>query len=130
MAPEHVDLMERIATAWNEGDWDRVRDGWHDDVVFEDNLLPDGGVYRGKEAAWRRMEEVRALVGDWKIATESIMDAGAEVVWITRITSRKDEDTPPADFLSGTAFSFEGNRAIRIRWFPTPEAALEAVGLS
>ena len=56
--------------------------------MFEDHLLPDSGIYEGREAAWARMEDLRQI------------------------------------------FSFEGNKVSRIRWFATPEAALEAAGLS
>jgi hypothetical protein len=130
MPAEHVKAVEDAVPAWNDGDWDAVRESWHEDVVLEDHLLPDGGVYEGKDAVWARMSEIRALVGDWQIETQSIMDAGADVVWLTHITSRKDADAPPVDFLAGAIFSFEGNMVCRIRWFATPEAALEAAGLS
>jgi hypothetical protein len=129
MAPEHVELVERVAVSWNEGDWDAVFAHWHDDVVFEDSLLPDGGTYTGKAAVADRMDEVRSLVGDWKIATESILDAGADVVWISHVTSQKDADAPPVDFIAGAVFSFDGNLVKQIRWFPSPEAALAAAGL-
>ena len=49
VAPENVQLMERIVELWNAGDWDGVFAYYDDDVVFEDGLLPDGGTYRGIE---------------------------------------------------------------------------------
>lgn len=130
MASEHVELVEQITRLWNAGDWDSVFDAWDDDVVFEDNLLPDGDTYRGKDAVRRRFEELESMAGRWKVESESIMDAGAEVVWISRVSGRLNEDVPPFDFKAGVVFSFEGQRIVHARWFPTPEQALEAAGLS
>jgi ketosteroid isomerase-like protein len=129
VAPEHVQLMERIIDLWNADDWEGVLAYYDDDVVFEDRLLPDGDTYRGIEAVRERFRELRSYVGAWRVQTESIMDAGAEVVWINRVRGRLDEDTPPFDFLAGMVFSFEGGRVVRLQVFPTPEAALEAAGL-
>jgi len=129
MAPEHVELMERVVELWNAGDWEGVFAFYDDDVVLEDNLLPDGDTYRGVEAVRERMYELRSLAGGWQVETESIMDVGAEVVWLSRVTGRLDEDTPPFDFRSGVVVSFEGGAITKFRWFATPEQALEAAGL-
>lgn len=69
------------------------------------------------------------MAGRWKSETETIMDAGADVVWIVRSTGRLNEDVPPFEVRAGAIVSFEGNRVVRVRWFATPEAALEAAGL-
>jgi ketosteroid isomerase-like protein len=114
---------------WNADDWDGVFAHYDDDVVFEDGLLPDGDTYRGLDAVRERFSELRSTAGAWRVQTESIMDAGADVVWISRVRGRMSEATPPFDFLAGVVFSFEGGRVIRLRWFPTPEEALEAAGL-
>ena len=129
MAPENVELMQRLADLWNADDWDGVFAYYDDDVVFEDGLLPDGDTYRGIEAVRERFEELRVFGGAWRVETESIMDAGADVVWISRVRGQVDEDTPPFDVRAGVVFSFEGGRVSRLQWFPTPEAALEAAGL-
>jgi ketosteroid isomerase-like protein len=129
MASEHVALMERLSEMWNAGDWDGFFAHLDDRVVFEDNLLPDGGTYTGIESVRRRFAELESVAGRWKSETETIMDAGADVVWIVRTHGRLDEDTPPFEVRAGAVISFEGNRIVRIRWFPTPEATLEAAGL-
>jgi ketosteroid isomerase-like protein len=129
MAPENVELMERIVQLWNAGDWDGVFAYYDDEVVFEDGLLPDGGTYTGIDAVRARVDELLDVAGTWRARTESVFDAGADVVWITRVTGRRDEDTPAFDGIVGVVFSFEGGRVVRLRWFPTPEQALEAAGL-
>jgi hypothetical protein len=128
MASEHVQLMERIVDLWNADDWDAVFAYYDDDVVFEDRLLPDGDTYRGIDAVRERFADLRSYAGAWRANTESIMDAGAEVVWISRVRGRVNE--APFDVLAGVVFSFEGGRVVRIQWFPSPEQALEAAGLS
>ena len=129
MASEHVELMERIVDLWNADDWEGVFAYYDDDVVFEDRLLPDGDTYRGLEAVRERFRELRDFGGAWRVDTESIMDAGADIVWINRARGRANEDSPPFDLMVGVVFSFEGNRVVRIQWYPTPEAAHEAAGL-
>ena len=129
MAPENVQLMERIVALWNAGDWDGVFAYYDDDVVFEDSLLPDGDVYHGIEAVRGRIDELREVAGTWRAQTESLIDAGADVVWISRVSGRRDEATPAFDGMVGAVFSFEGGRVVRLRWFPTPEGALDAAGL-
>jgi ketosteroid isomerase-like protein len=129
VSAENVELVRRMIDLWNEGDWDAVIANYDDAVVLEDELLPDGGVYEGVQAVRARFEDVRSLAGKWKVETQTILDAGADVVWVSRAWGQLNEDIPPFDFLAGTVFSFEGGRVVRIRWFATPEKALEAAGL-
>ena len=115
---------------WNAGDWESVFAYYDDDVVFEDMLLPDGDTYRGLEAVRNRVAELRDVAGEWRVHTETLIDAGADVVWINRVTGKRDDDTPPYAGVVGVVFSFEGGRVVRLRWYSTPEKAMEAVGLS
>ena len=130
MAAENVQLMQQLADLWNADDWDGVFAYYDDDVVFEDRLLPDGDTYRGIDAVRERFRELREVAGAWKVETETIMDAGADVVWINRVRGRPREDIPPFEVRAGVVFSFDGARVVRVQWFASPEAALEAAGLS
>jgi ketosteroid isomerase-like protein len=123
-------LLERLIEMWNAGDWEGVFAHYDDDVVFEDHLLPDGATYEGIESVKRRYEELESMAGRWKVESETILDAGSDVVWINYVRGRLNDDVPPFEARTGAVFSFEGNRVVRQRWYATPEQALESAGLS
>jgi ketosteroid isomerase-like protein len=105
---------------WNAGDWEGMFAHYDDQVVFEDRLLPDGGTYRGIDSVKARFAEIESIAGRWTSETETIMDAGANVVWIVRSSGQLDEDTPPFVVRAGAVISFKGDRIVRVRWFATP----------
>jgi ketosteroid isomerase-like protein len=129
MAESNVELHERLSEAWNAGDWDAVFTMYADDVVFEDNLLPDGGTYEGKEAVVGHFKELQDIGGKWRFETETILEAGDDVVWIGRTFGRLNENLPPYEVRTGAIFTYVDGRMTRVRWFATAEDTLAAAGL-
>jgi ketosteroid isomerase-like protein len=129
MGQSNADIHRHLSDCWNAGNWDEVYAHYDDEVVFEDNLFPDAGVYRGREQALAHMEELRSLGGQWRFETDSLIESGDDVIWIGRTFGQLSEDVPPYEVRTGAVFTYRGGKIVRIRWFATAEEALAAVGL-
>jgi ketosteroid isomerase-like protein len=125
----NIERHERVSALWNAGEWDSVFALYSDDVVFEDHLLPDGGVYEGKEAVVEHFKELEGIGGKWRFETERMLEAGDDVVWIGRTFGRLNENIPPYEIRTGAIFTYIDGRITGVRWYGTAEDALEAAGL-
>ena len=104
---------------------------WHEDVVFEEpGSLPDSGVFEGREAARRRLEE-RLSIGGGRVVVDATYDAGPD-----RVLAELTVTIEPAG--GGTELTFpwfqlatvRDGRVIHIREFTDRTEAFEAAGVS
>jgi ketosteroid isomerase-like protein len=104
---------------------------WHEDIVFEEpETLPDGGVFHGREAAMRRLQE-RLSIGDGRVVIDAVHDAGGD-----RVLAEMTVEIEPAG--GGTPMTFpwwqlatvRDGRVERIREFTEREQAYAAAGLA
>jgi ketosteroid isomerase-like protein len=129
VSEQNLELVRKGAEAWNHGDWDELFALYHPDAVLDDEMLPDGASFKGRAAIRERFDELRSYGGNWDQELETVLDAGDEVVSITRVRGRLAEDTPPFEGRVGAVLTVRDDLITRIRLFPTPESALAAAGL-
>lgn len=87
MSAEDVATVRRMFDAWNDGNVDRMTDFWAEDGdwIWQDPPgIPDGGVFRGREAVEGRLREVVGLLGGMSIDVLEVFDAGDAVVAAAR----------------------------------------------
>jgi uncharacterized protein len=131
MSEENVEIVRRYYAAWNAGGLDAARVFWSDDFEWHDAPgMPDGGVYRGAEAAAAHFRDLNEVLGTMEVHLDRVLSAGDEVFVLLHVHL----DAPRGELaLDGPIFEtvrIEEGMISRIRLFLDENAALEAVGLS
>ena len=72
----------------------------------------------------------RDAYDDVQVRPERFIDAGDDVVVVATVTGISREGRIPVERKQGYVWSIHNGKAIRFRWFSTPQEALAAVGLS
>src|SRR4051812_39757612 len=128
MSQENVELMRRgfehwIATgeliAYPDLVWDVSNLGW-----------PDQQIYLGVEGARQFNAEWADAWDGWQVEVEEYIDAGERVVVVLRQQGRSKATGIPVNMRFAQVWTFRDGRAIRMEMYASPDAALEAVGLS
>jgi uncharacterized protein len=130
MSQENAELVRRYYGAWNAGGLEAVRAFWSDDFEWDDApALPDGGVYRGTDAAAAHLRDLGEVLGDMEVEIEGLAPAGDEVF----VRLRVHLGAPRGGLLlDGPIFEtvhIEQGKVSRIRLFVNEAEALEAAGL-
>ena len=104
---------------------------WHEEIVLEEpQTLPDSGVFRGREAAARRLEE-RLAIGDGRVAIDAVHDAGGDLVFAEMTVT-----ISPAGAATDMSFPWfqlatvRDGRIVHIREFTDRTDAFAAAGIS
>ena len=122
--------MRRICAAWERGEWSAGGELFEPgvEVVYSTTAFPDAGTYRGGSvalAAWTRWLEAWEEFG---MELEDVIDAGADVVALSRLRARGRASGVAVDADVGIIFDFHRG-VIRRMVFCDRSEALEAAGL-
>ena len=131
MSQENVDLVRRTIGAFNSGDWDASLEYMDEDIEWRGaDAVPDQDSYFGRDG-------VRAFWTAWtdnfegfRLEVEELIDAGDDVVVVTRIRGRGIASGAEVRSNSFAQVARVRDRKIR-RWeiYDHTQDALEAVGL-
>ncbi len=133
MSRENVEIVRRAIAAWNRRQLD-------DQSVIEKLFDPDvewlpateslfaADTYRGHEGVRRFLAELFSAWDQYALEDVEFVDAGDQVVAITRIRARTREIE--IDELWSALLILRGGKIARFQGFSSPEGALEAAGLS
>ena len=91
---------------------------------------PDGGIQRGREAVGDRARTWAGTFSEYSFELEEVVDAGEQVVVVYRDRGRGQTSGVEVKHRWGLLVSVDGGRITRTVFYPSPEEALEAAGLS
>ena len=91
---------------------------------------PDGGIQRGREAVGDRARTWAGTFSEYSFELEEVVDAGEQVVVVYRDRGRGQTSGVEVKHRWGLLVSVDGGRITRTVFYPSPEDALEAAGLS
>lgn len=128
MSAENVELVGRIFSAWERGDFSST--DWADPAIEFSFPGPTPGTHRG-------IEEMGKAWGEWlntwkgfSVAARELIDAGEKVVAVQTFTGEGRGSGLPIEEVEGAAvFSIRDGRVTRFTGHTTVEAALEDAGV-
>jgi ketosteroid isomerase-like protein len=129
MSQDNVEVVIGMLRAWARGERESAREAYHPDVVMIRPVI-DSRVTHGLSAmeeaneAWRRSWE------DYRMDIEEAFDAGDSVVAIIRQRGVGKDTGAEVELLTYGVFSLRNSKIIRVEFFDSKTAALEAAGLS
>jgi len=125
MSEQNVELVRKIYAAWLQGG--SARDFIDPDVEY---VNPPDAVEPGTRRGRSAFRKITEAFEDVKIEPLEYADAGDDVVVIVRLTGRGRGSGVGIDWRQGYIWTIRDGKAVRFRWFNTPEEALKAAGLS
>ena len=127
MSRENVAVVRRI---WEEGllfsDESGVLDA---DFEVHDHDLPDAQVGMGRRGLERWTQAWNEAWESWEVENEKYIDAGDQVVVLTRVWGRGKVSGVRVQQHGGFVISLRAGKVIRLDYFGSHAEALEAVGL-
>jgi ketosteroid isomerase-like protein len=128
MSQENVEIARRI---WEEGLLLDDQSGALDaDFEVHDHDLPDAGVGFGRPGFERWTQAWADAWQSWDLENEDYLDAGEQVVVLTRVRGRGQGSGVEVEQRGGFVISLRAGKVIRLDYFGSRAEALEAVGLS
>jgi ketosteroid isomerase-like protein len=131
MSQEGVERVREGYAAFNRGDLDAAIEGLHPNIEWIAwDILPDGSTAQGREAVRSFFKTWREAFDDITVEAEEVIDAGDQVVVVTRVRGRGRYSA--ADVVAPTVpwvWTIRDGQAVRMEMFANKEEALEAVGL-
>ena len=132
MSERDADMLRRAFEVWNEsGPEALVERFWAEDAVYREGPgWPDGGVFKGRAAALKRMQSVVELVGPIKVSLEELIDAGeGRFVACVRMVGESAASDPPYTQSFAVVQRVEDGLVKEADYYMDREQALKAVGL-
>ena len=131
MSQENVEIVRRYYAAWNTGGLDAARKFWSDEFEWQDApQMPDGGTFRGPEAAAAHFEDLNEVLGTMEVDVDRLVPAGDEVLVVLRVHLDAQRGGLLLDGPIYETVRIAGGKISRIRLFLDEREALEAAGLS
>jgi ketosteroid isomerase-like protein len=135
MSQENVEVVRRANDARKKRDVDAALRDFHPDVEFDwsESRAAAGGmiedVIRGRDQLRARLLELLdVLEVTWQL--EEILEVGPDqLLTVISVRVRGHDGIEMVD-RSSVHWTFRGDKAVRLKFFPSKERALEALGLS
>jgi ketosteroid isomerase-like protein len=124
MSQENVEIVEAIYNAWKNGV--SAREFIHPELEY---VNPRDAVERGTRIGRRNLARIRDVYDGVEVRPYRVLDAGDDVVVLATLAGTSRGAGVPVDIDQGYVWTIRDGQAVRFRWFRTPQAALEAVGL-
>jgi ketosteroid isomerase-like protein len=130
MSRENVEVVRRLIEHWEQRDWRWGTDVFDDEceAVFSASWFPEADQYCVGRDALRAWTSFTDAFESFEIRLSRIIDAGDQVVVLTRIGARGQSSGADVDALTGGIFTLRGGKIVRYVLTDAREA-LEAVGL-
>jgi ketosteroid isomerase-like protein len=131
MSRENVEIVRRIAEAFDRGGLDAVGSYFHPDIEWhEDPSFPEAGVYRGIDAVQSYARQFLSEFEEFRYEPVELTDAGDHVIANLRITGRGKTSGAEFEIYAWWAFSVQDRKVTRCYSYLERDRALGAVGLS
>src|SRR5215207_8374499 len=131
MSQENMEVVRRIARAFNDGDIDALVAELAPTVEWEEQPIPGiDPVYRGHEGVRRWAEAVMGQeLGSLQVRIERLSEAGGAVIASIRILGEGRSSGVEVDMHVHLVVTFEEGLVVRRQVFQRREEALEAVNV-
>ena len=130
MSGEKVEIVRRIYDAYAAGDFETAFELIDPAVEFDGTARPEGGIYHGHEGVAEALRTWTGTWESWRLELDEVVDAGPHVVAFERQSGRGKGSGLRWAEETATLFTFRDGTVVRMVWFASREAALEAAGLS
>jgi len=134
MSQENVEVVQRVADAYNRHDVEAMLDELQPEIEWHPWLQVQLGggatVYRGHHGVRAGIRDGEDAFSDVRAELSEIRDLGQRVVAIGRLRGRGRESGAMTESSLAWIVEFRSGKVIRVREYLDPEEALETVGLS
>ena len=128
MSEENVEIAKGWLDRWNRGERSVQVDEIHSDVEVVSRFRPEP--YRGLEGVQQWIDEVDEQFQEWRLAVDDWRDEGNCVVALGQLHLRGRTSAVEFEQKVGAIVEVKDGKLFRVRFFASPEEALEAAGLS
>lgn len=131
MSQRDIEVVLAAYEAFNRGDMDAAMVAFAPEIEWNGPaILPDAQVYHGHEGVRQFWTNWRESFEDFRVEIEEFIDAGEQVVAMTRVTGRGRDSGIVVDTPSfAQIWTLSEGRAVRVVMLPNRREALESVGL-
>ena len=134
MSLENVEIVRRVADAYNRRDVGAMLDELHPEIEWYPWLQVQLGggatVYRGHQGVRQGIRELEEAFSEIQSEQTEIRELGERVVAIGHLRARGKESGAITESAIAWIVEFKSGKVIRVREYLDPEEALEAAGLS
>jgi ketosteroid isomerase-like protein len=132
MSQENIEIVQRANAAFNRGDDEGFAANLHPDVEFCDHAhaadAPE--TIKGAQALLALLSAWRESFDDFQADIREFIEAGDQVVCVTRWTGRGKSSDAAVDTLQVDVYELRDQKIVRATLaYPDKTTALEAVGL-
>ena len=130
MSEENVEIFWRSCAAFDLGDYERALDGIDPEIEYDLTHFPEGRVYHGHDGVREAFQTWMGAFDEYRQDREVI--AATDDTLVVAVNEYGRGKASGAEVLRTTygLWTMRKGRAIRIIFFETRDAALEAAGLS
>ena len=128
MSQENVETIRRMLDAWSAGRFDEALSYYDPEVVWEQQVVPEGWVTHG---TYEMQRALRAWLGTWSeysATFEEYLDAGDQVIVVGTERGRAKASGIEVEQPSITVYTLRDQKIAYAKSYKTREAAVEAVG--
>jgi ketosteroid isomerase-like protein len=129
MSEENVAIVRRIYDAYAAGDFETAFELIDPAVEFDGTVRPEGGMYYGHPGLAEALRTWTGTWESWRLELEQVVDADPHVVAIERQSGRGKGSGLRWAEETATLFTLREGKVVRMVWFVSRGAALEAAGL-
>jgi ketosteroid isomerase-like protein len=131
MSQENVELVRRSFEAFNARNVDGLVGLYDPDFELTFISGPRAGTHKGFERVWAVIEDLLGGFDIWISEPLEFIESGDQVVAIVANRLRpKGGTSGEFEYRNGSVYTIHDGMILSLVGYPTPEAALEAVGLS
>jgi ketosteroid isomerase-like protein len=91
---------------------------------------PNSGTYRGREECEGYLRELITPFEASAVRPEEFFQRGDQVAVVYKVRARPKGSSAEIEIRNGAVWKIRGGKAVSLRFFPKPDDALEAAGLS
>ncbi|MFI5121598.1 MAG: nuclear transport factor 2 family protein [Vicinamibacteria bacterium] len=134
MSQENVEIVRRVADAYNRREVGAMLDELHPEIEWypwlQVQLGGEATVYRGHQGVREGIRDGDEAFSEIQAQPSEVRDLGERVVAIGRLRARGKESGALTESAIAWIVEFKSGKVIRVREYLEPKEALEAAGLS
>jgi ketosteroid isomerase-like protein len=130
MSRENVEVVRHWFESANRRDWDAALRTLDQDVELTTPPGINEGPYRGREEWLGYFQELLSPFEAWAVEPEEFFEKGDQVVVFVKTRARPKGSDAEIEIRNGSLWTLRDCRVLSMRFYPKPEEALKAAGLS
>ena len=129
MSREDVELVRAAFDAYEHEGLEGILRFYDTEVEWTPTAeFVESSTYRGHDGVRRYFDTVAGEFDDFRLELEEVLDAGDQVVVVSRLSGQGKSSGVPVELKLMTVSSLRNGKVIRNRNYPTRSEALEAAG--